>query len=223
MSLVDQLKRVFHFFRKENLAETPITYDPLPDDIRLANDLALVIIDVQKKYCDPKGRRGNSETHNISKRIQRLAPQFRKAGIPVYVVYFADKPQKLTKIDFHEFKPETSDILIQKDMDSAFQGSDIKNILQQHGRKRLLACGFNLNACVCSTVLDGCAEGFDIRLLRDLTGNDSDNDGSNARKYVKKMKKKGVIISNASRELKKLRASRTAHRAPASQMSPAPA
>lgn len=206
MSLLDHLKRAFHFFGKENLAKTPITYAPLPDDIRLASDLALVIIDVQSKYCDPKGQRGNKETGQIAKRIQKLAPEFRKAGIPVYVVYFADKPQKLKKIDFYEFKPETGDILIQKDMDSAFQGSDIKNILQQHGRKRLLACGFNLNACVFKTVIDGIGAGFNIRLLRDLSGNDNDNDGSNAREYVKKMKRKGVIISNADRELRAIRA-----------------
>jgi nicotinamidase-related amidase len=212
MLLLDQLKRVFHFFRKENLEETPITYAPLPDDIRLASDLALLIIDVQGKYCDPKGRRGNRETGQIAKRIQKLAPEFRKAGIPVYVVYFANKPQKLKKIDFYEFKPETGDILIQKDMDSAFQGSDIKNILQQHGRKRLLTCGFNLNACVFKTVIDGIGEGFNIRLLRDLSGNDNDNDSANAHVYVKKMKKKGVVISNASRELKNLKAEVPAQR-----------
>jgi nicotinamidase-related amidase len=205
MSLVDQLKRVFHFFRRENLEETPITYAPLPDDIRLASDLALVIIDVQKKYCDPKGKRGNRETGQIAKRIQKLAPQFRKAGIPVYVVYFADKPQKEQSIDFYEFRPETGDILIRKDMDSAFQGSEIKTVLQQHGRRRLLTCGFNLNACVCSTVMDAIGEGFDVRLLLDLTGNVNENDSSNARKYVRKMKRKGAIISNAARELRLIR------------------
>ncbi|MEZ0224830.1 MAG: cysteine hydrolase family protein [Alphaproteobacteria bacterium] len=206
MSLLDQLKRAFHFFSKENLAETPITYAPLPDDIRLASDLALVIIDVQKKYCDPKGRRGNKETGQIAKRIQKLAPEFRNAGIPVYVVYFSDDPVKPKNVDFYEFKPGENDILIRKNMDSAFQGSDIKEVLQQHGRKRLLCCGFNLNACVFATVVDGIGEGFNIRLLRDLTGNDKDNDNSNARKYVQKMKRKGAVISNAERELRLIRA-----------------
>lgn len=215
MSLLDQLKRAFRFFSKENLAETPITYAPLPDDIRLASDLALLVIDVQGKYCDPKGRRGNKETHSISKRIKRLTPEFRKAGIPIYVIYFSDRPKKPKDIDFYEFKPETGDILVAKDMDSAFQGSNIKDILQQHGRKRLLACGFNLNACVFKTVVDGCGEGFDIRLLRDLSGNDRENDGSNARSYVKKMKRKGVIISNADRELRAIRAALQPATAPA--------
>lgn len=221
MSLLDHLKRAFRFFSKENLAETPITYAPLPDDIRLASDLALVIIDVQSKYCDPKGERGNKETLKIAKRIQRLAPEFRKANIPVYVVYFSDKPQKAKKIDFFQFKPETGDILISKNDDSAFQGSDIKEILQQHGRKKLLTCGFNLNACVFSTVIDGLGEGFDIRLLRDLTGNDNNNDGSSARKYVKKMKNKGAIISNSSRELKNLNAPAAAPKALVLQPVPA--
>lgn len=206
MSFLDQLKRAAHFFSQSNLAETPVRYSPAPGDVELHKDMALLVIDVQKAYCSPWRGRGNLETHRVSKRIRKLVPEFRKAGIPVYVIYYSEEPKAPNKIGFYKFQPSDTDVLIAKDKNSAFQGSDIKNILQRDGRRQLLTCGFNLNACVCSTVIDAVAEGFDVRLLRDLTGNDNENDRSTAEGYVQRMKDKGVTVTFAADELRRLTA-----------------
>jgi nicotinamidase-related amidase len=200
MAFAAQIKKVMEFLT----GEPAVSYMPAPGDIRLPTDLALVVIDVQKEFCDPAGARGNAETREVSERIKRLVPEFRKAGIPTYVVYFSKKAKHPWRIDFYKFKPDKGDVLIPKSDDSAFRGSNIRKVLERDNRKTLLACGFNLNACVRRTLLDAVAQGFDVHLLRDLTGNDNNNDGCNAESYVEEMMRSGVHISRSDVELGKI-------------------
>lgn len=202
MWFFDRFKRTREFLNQDNLEQTPISYSPAPGDIELPRDLALLVIDVQKEFCDPNGSRGNKETREVSQRIKNLVPEFRKAGIPVYVIYFAEQAKKVKDIDFYEFRPEKGDFIVAKNDDSAFQGSHIGKMLEKHGRKMLLACGFNLNACVFNTVMDARSKGYGVHLLRDLTGNDDHNDSSSTESYLKQMQDKGVIITNAKDELR---------------------
>lgn len=188
------------FFSKENLEKTPVKYEPKP------GETALLVIDVQEEFCDPKQGRGNRETRQVSKKIKDLIPEFRKAGIPTYVIYFSYTEKQPDKIDFYMFKPDKEDVLIAKDADSAFQGSDIKKILDEHKRTKLLACGFNLNACVYSTVMDARRNGFDVCVLRDLTGNDNENDRSKTAEKIKNMRSEGITFKNSDAILQKLAA-----------------
>lgn len=221
MSFWDQLKRVRNFLTQKNLEQTPITYEPAPEDVQLPRDLALLVIDVQQEFCDPNGKRGNDETREVSQRIKNLVPEFRKAGIPVYVVYFSKEVKRVEDIDFYEFRPEKSDFVIPKSEDSAFDGSSIHKILARHGRKSLLTCGFNLNACIFDTVMDARSKGYDVRLLRDLTGNDNDNDRNSTEVYVQQMRKSGVVITNSSDELRAINTANAS--APRQQPQPATA
>jgi len=161
-SFRQQLTRVSHFLKQQNLAEQTIKYK---------GDTALLVIDVQKQFCDPNGLRGNKKTDTVSKRIQSIVPEFRDAGIPVYVIYYSKKKKEPSKIDFYKFKPMPNDVLIAKNNNSAFKGSNIKKVLKKDRRKSLLICGFNLNACVKKTVIDARKKGFDVCVLEDLTGN----------------------------------------------------
>ena len=193
-----KLAQVREFLTPANQAKTPIKYEPKP------GELALLVIDVQEEFCDPKQGRGNSETTEVSKRIKSLIPEFRKAGVPTYVIYFSYKEKKPHEIDFYMFHPDKQDVLIAKNADSAFQGSDIRKVLDEHKRTTLLACGFNLNACVYSTVMDARKNGFDVCIMRDLTGNDNCNDRTQTDDKVKKMIKEGITFSDSATVLKKL-------------------
>jgi len=209
-SLREKLEKVFAFFRPENLARQIIKYE---------GGVALLAIDVQKEFCDPKGGRGNAETAEISKRIQSLVPEFRKAGIPVYVVYFGSKKKNAADIDFYEFAPQADDVLVAKNDDSAFQGSNIKELLQKNKKKLLLTCGFNLSACVMSTVMDAITEGFEVCLLRDLTGNDnSPGNQKNIRRHLKHMRNKGVTIEQSGKVLELLCAKKNAPTVPLNEL-----
>lgn len=195
--LQKSLKKVFDFFRPENLKKHEIKY---------SGDAALLVIDVQKEFCDPRGSRGNQRTKAIAERIKSIAPEFRKAGIPVYAVYFShDGEKKRSAIDFYKFTPHKNDILIAKNADSAFVGSKINEILQRDGRKLLLTCGFNTNACVFETVMDARKRSFDVCLLTDLTENDNCCYDSKE-KYIEKMRKKGVETETSTTLLAKIAA-----------------
>ncbi len=193
-----KLAKAREFFTPASLEKTPIKYEPQP------GELALLVIDVQEEFCDPKQGRGNSETTEVSKRIKSLIPEFRKAGVPTYVIYFSYQEKKPHEIDFYMFSPDKQDVLIAKNADSAFEGSDIRKVLDEHKRTTLLACGFNLNACVYSTVMDARRNGFDVCVMRDLTGNDNCNDRTTTEEKVSKMKKEGITFSDSETILKKL-------------------
>ena len=179
---------------------------------------ALLVIDVQREFCDPRSRhkRGNRETAAISKLIRAEVPRFRQQGIPVYPVYFVDDLRAPDDtIDYYRFRPARGDTIIKKNRDSAFAGSNIKDVLRRAGHDTLLVCGFNLNACVNATVMDAVKAGFTVRLLRDLTGNDNDNDRSEAGSKLEKMRRNGVQITTAQAALQKLAdAPAAANRAP---------
>jgi nicotinamidase-related amidase len=199
-----KLAKAREFFTPASLEKTPIKYEPQP------GELALLVIDVQEEFCDPKQGRGNSETTEVSKRIKSLIPEFRKAGVPTYVIYFSYQDKKPHEIDFYMFFPDKQDVLIAKNADSAFEGSDIRKVLDEHKRTTLLACGFNLNACVYSTVMDARRNGFDVCVMRDLTGNDNCNDPNGTDEKIKNMKEKGITFSDSATILKKLADKKTA-------------
>src|SRR5665213_1975266 len=89
--LAENIKRTAEFFKPENLAALTLKYK---------DQLALLVIDVQEDFCNPNipyggdgwsgdESRGNEETKAVSERIQSVVPEFRKAGIPVYDIYYS--------------------------------------------------------------------------------------------------------------------------------------
>ena len=137
---------------------------------------ALVVIDVQREFCDPELSRGTGDTHRIAGRIADAAEQFREAGIAVYSIHYdSQRRGHAFDVDYHLFAPEVGDIVIAKDADSAFRGSDLKKKLNANGHKYLFVCGFNLSSCVRKTVEDARGNGFVASLLKPLCGNDEWN------------------------------------------------
>lgn len=157
------------------------------------------IIDVQKEFCDPKESRGSAETEKVATRIANVAPLFRQAMIPTFVVYFSfDKETPISKAmgGLFKLKMESGDVPVAKDDNSAFKGSDIKELLKWSKVNTLLVSGFNLNACVRQTVIDALSEGFNVWVLEDCVGNDSFNEKSQAERYITMMKEAGAQFKN---------------------------
>ncbi len=199
-SLAQRFKKTHAFFSQENLENLILKYD---------QHVALLVIDVQKEFCDPAGRRGNGETEEISGRIQSIVPAFRKAGVPVYAVYFSRNGEKNPQeIDFYKFQPAPEDKLVAKNTDSAFHSGKLKDILAADKPKLLLACGFNQIACVLDTVLSARQLGYDICLMEDLTGNDKGCliDKRWASSSRKEMLRKGAVMTTSAEVLKHLHA-----------------
>ena len=160
---------------KQLLRSTTAFYNRITSSQPLIlGETALLVIDVQREFCDPQLERGNDETARVSEHIAELLPEFRKAGMPVYLVYNSRTLRKPAahKIDFFKIEPDATDTLVRKKLDSAFEGGDIHKILQAHGRKKLLMCGFNMTACVKRTATSAVNLGYDVELLTDISGSD---------------------------------------------------
>lgn len=175
------------------------------------SDLAILVIDVQKEFCAPdhRSRRGNKETAAVSERIAATIPQFRLAGIPVYAIYFdTSVEQNPANVDWYKFRPEPGDIPVAKDRDSAFRGSNIEKLLKKNGHRTLLACGFNRSACVASTILDARSKDFNVILMFDLTGDESDEDNGRwnpAKEFIQKFEANGIKIVDSETALRSVR------------------
>lgn len=215
-----QLEKVLTFMRPESLAQQTLKY---------TGEVALLVIDVQDEFCDPSWDRGTidfqdpfcepnrcrgtKDTKKIATRIQSAIPPFRAAGIPVYAIYSSpDKKKDIADIGFYKFIPAAHDVLVRKNRNSAFDGSNIEDILKKDQRKLLLACGFNLNACVQETLMDARRVGFEVCLLRDLTGNDVINNPDHTPVHLKAMRERGVTIENSDTVLAQILAYKHIHR-----------
>ena len=205
-TLAQRVEEAHAFFDPQNLADLIIKYD---------GDIGFLAIDVQKQFCDPAAPTGwgSEETDRVSESIKSLAPEFRKAGVPVYAVYFDSPKKSAADVDFYKFIPEPEDTLVAKNQRSAFKGGNIKKVLEKDHRKLLLACGVYLDRCVKDTVIDAVKQGFDVCLLRDLTG-DYAGDASHTDKSLERMTEKGVAVLQSEQVLKALRISKNAAGAP---------
>ena len=110
--------------------------------------------------------------------IASIAPLFRDAGAKLCAVYMADtlnagsRPFEDSDDIFYEFQPDVRrDHIVPKIGGSPFRDGYIDDVLRKNSITHILACGFNLSACVRDTVEDGLAAGYDTTLLQDLTGN----------------------------------------------------
>lgn len=166
-----------------------------------AEKTALMVIDVQKRYSDPRNMslRGNEDTDRIAKRIARLAPAFRKTGVSVYAVFFAPNAQRKPRGDFafHEFTLAPGDKLVSKNSNSAFTNRLLYSRLKKDGKKSLLVCGFNLVACVHDTVIDALNKKLKVCVLKDLVGTDNHNAKHKPARHVTNMKAQGATMMSS--------------------------
>lgn len=117
----------------------------------------LVIIDMQKAMDDPRyGKRGQPDAEaNMSK----LLAHWREMGNPVVHIrddsmdpdspYAPGKPSHAFK---DEVAPIDGEVVVEKRTNNAFIGTDLMQVLEQHGSSELVMCGVHLQYCVESTV-----------------------------------------------------------------------
>jgi nicotinamidase-related amidase len=173
---------------------------------------ALLVIDVQKEFCDPADKQGcgNAETAIVSGRIRDAVPAFRELEIPVYIFYVPFEGAK--KAHLYKLKRRRGDTVIAKRANSAFTGGNLKDILERDGRESLLVCGFNQVACIKETVTAACSLGFQVCLMEDLTGNGKytnvDIEPHLVADASREMENAGVITASSKEVLSHLRAPR---------------
>ncbi|MCL2493727.1 MAG: cysteine hydrolase [Clostridiales bacterium] len=154
---------------------------PLPLDYLLTKtQKALVLVDVQNEFCDPKGVFGQkgmdlSPIDNMMVALRRLVDSAHEKGIPVVFVQnieddntdsFAWRMRPDAKEDsanegvcrrgtwgteIFEFVPQEGDIVVQKNRFSGFLDTPLNKILRNRGIETLIFTGVATNICVETT------------------------------------------------------------------------
>jgi nicotinamidase-related amidase len=141
------------------------------------NDTALLLVDVQKGVDDlkhwggPSGRRNNPQAEN---RILTVLKAWRDRSLQVIFTTHdsleADSPLKLSAPGGalkEGFVPQPRDLVIRKDVNSAFVGTPLELELRRRNITRLVVAGFFTNMCISTTVRMANNLGFDTYLVHD--------------------------------------------------------
>lgn len=144
---------------------------------QFSNDTALLLIDVQQgvdvlsHWGGANGRRNNpaAESH-----MAKLLAAWRKNKLSVAYTQHDSRevasPLKLSEpggawID--GLSPELDELVVQKDVNSGFIGTNLEIELRRRGVRRLVVVGFFTNMCVETTVRMAGNMGFDTYLVED--------------------------------------------------------
>lgn len=144
---------------------------------QFGSETALTLIDVQKgvnvlnHWGGPTGRRNNPNAEAV---MAKLLETWRMANLPVVFTQHdsreAASPLKLslpTGEMIDGFEPRDGEIVIRKDVNSGFVGTDLELRMRQHGITRLVIVGFFTNFCVETTTRMSGNMGYDTYLVPD--------------------------------------------------------
>lgn len=117
---------------------------------------ALLLIDIQEGFKDPKwGKRNNQDAES---NIAALLGAWRAAKRPViHVQHVSLEPQSVFKpgspgVEIQPFaRPVSNELLVQKQVNSAFIGTRLDAILKQRGVTSLVIVGLTTDHCVSTT------------------------------------------------------------------------
>jgi maleamate amidohydrolase len=148
---------------------------------------AIIAVDFQMSFCDPKFALGRSEhAQRAIRNAARLFPAARAAGIPIIhtaVAWSTDTEFARWKVPaLRDIQPgsyeaqihpdlwDDSDVYILKRFPSAFFGTDMSSILTTNGIDTVLVTGVTSSGCVRATIVDSFSHGFRTIAIDDACG-----------------------------------------------------
>ena len=156
-------------------------------DYKITSNTALIVIDVQQGFDDPKwGRRNNSDAEvNIS----RLISFWRNKNRPVIHIQHCsvelNSPLRPNQPGV-EFKPEAMPIegeqIFEKSVNSAFIGTKLESYLRDNSIDEIVIVGLTTDHCVSTTTRMAGNLGFKVLLVADATAT-FDRQGPDGKKY----------------------------------------
>lgn len=138
------------------------------------------ILDSVKKWPSSCGAEGWRAIDLTAPLVQAA----RKAGVPVvFTTSFQHKPSPWNRKGKESRKPTSTgvdpyaivdelavmqdDIVIEKSLPSAFQGTSLEVVLRAAKIDTILVCGEATSGCVRATVVDGCSMGFKVGIIEE--------------------------------------------------------
>ena len=157
-------------------------------DNSIPSNTALLIIDVQQGFDDPKwGRRNNLDAEaNIS----RLISLWRSEKRPViHIQHCSVEPDSPLRPELPgcQFKPEATPIegepVFKKTVNSAFIGTELESYLRDNGIEHIVIVGLTTDHCVSTTTRMAGNLGFKALLVSDATAT-FDRKGPDEKEYM---------------------------------------
>lgn len=146
----------------------------IPSDDELPSNAALLIIDLQKAFDDPRyGQRNNPEAEANT---GRLLAGWRRTGRPViHVQHLSREPDSPYRpgqpgCDFKdEVRPQAGELVVQKSTNSAFIDTGLGPYLEDKEIQTLVITGVATNNCVEASVRMAGNLGYEAYLVADAT------------------------------------------------------
>jgi len=137
---------------------------------------ALILIDIQKGFDDIEYWGGERNNPDAEQNAGKLLELWRKNGLPVFHVKHCSSNPKSRLAegqpgnDFNDaVMPLSGEIILKKNVNSAFIGTDLKERLDQAGIRNLVIAGLTTDHCVSTTTRMTRNYGFDTFLVEDAT------------------------------------------------------
>ena len=142
--------------------------------MKLDRNAALIVIDVQKAFADP--RMGPRNNPDAEKNIARLLEAWRASGRPViHVRHDSVEPQSLLRPGQPgnalrpEAEPRNGEPVLSKHVNSAFIGTDLERRLRSAGQDTVVCVGLTTDHCVSTTARMAGNLGFNTIVVADAT------------------------------------------------------
>lgn len=137
---------------------------------------ALLIIDVQKGFDIEDHWGGNRNNKDAEVKIVQILEKWRELNYPVFHILHSsmepDSPLNRTHLGFEmkdEIKPMDNEPIIEKNVNSAFIGTDLQKRLDKMGIEILVIVGLTTNHCISTTTRMAGNYGYDVLLISDAT------------------------------------------------------
>jgi nicotinamidase-related amidase len=141
---------------------------------KLPQSAALVVIDVQQAFLDPRwGERNNPDAES---NVARLLAAWRNSGRPVrHVVHDSVEPNSLLRPESpgnaiqSAAAPKPAESVYRKHVNSGFIGTNLEKDLRHDGIDTLVLVGLTTNHCVSTTARMAGNLGFTTFVVSDAT------------------------------------------------------
>ena len=134
---------------------------------------ALLIIDVQRGAFDGVLHTPINQPDALADSTQRLLSAARSGNVPVVFVQHCEGPGELftegtAQWALHEaLAPQADEAVIHKHASSAFEGTDLADVLANLNADSLVLCGLQSEFCVSNTAKSALTNGFKVTIAQD--------------------------------------------------------
>ena len=151
--------------------------------------VALLLIDIQKGFADEEHWGGNRNNKDAELKCSLLLEKWRKLSLPIFHIMHGSQdpnsPLHPSKPGFELqdlIKPNSTEPVIVKNVNSAFIGTNLEQELKEKEISTLVIAGLTTNHCISTTTRMAGNLDFDTFLISDATAT-FDRIGLNGEKF----------------------------------------